>query len=88
MAVLEAAGYGVPVIASRVCGNQDLIKHNKTGMLFPKENPERLAKVILNADLKKLKKLAENNRVELLKSNGNPKRMVFNTEKFIDKTIY
>ena len=46
MVLLEAMSYGVPVIASRVGGNQELIKDGISGLLFESDNAEDLAKKI------------------------------------------
>ncbi len=37
-AVLEAMGSGLPVIASRIAGNEELIVHQETGLLIEPEN--------------------------------------------------
>jgi glycosyltransferase involved in cell wall biosynthesis len=41
--VLEAMASGLAVIASRVPGNDDLVKHGETGLLFDLETPSQLA---------------------------------------------
>lgn len=41
--VLEAMGTALPVIATRVGGNPELVEDGKTGMLVPSETPEALA---------------------------------------------
>ena len=41
--VLEAMACALPVIASNIPGNQDLVSHGKTGLLFDLENPSELA---------------------------------------------
>ena len=45
--VLEAMATGLPVIATRVGGNPDLVVEGETGTLVPAENPEALADAIL-----------------------------------------
>lgn len=41
-AVLEAMASGLPVIASRIAGNEELVLHEKTGLLVESENLESL----------------------------------------------
>jgi len=50
--LIEAAEYGLPLIASNVGGICDVIADRKTGLLVPEKNPEALAAAI--------KELAEN----------------------------
>ena len=45
--ILEAMATGLPVIATRVGGNPDLVVEGETGTLVPPENPEALADAIL-----------------------------------------
>jgi glycosyltransferase involved in cell wall biosynthesis len=44
--VLEAMAYGLPIIASDVPGNRELILHEDTGLLVPPEDPPALAAAI------------------------------------------
>jgi D-inositol-3-phosphate glycosyltransferase len=41
--VLESWAAGRPVIASRIAGLEDLVQHEKTGLLFAEESPQELA---------------------------------------------
>ena len=43
---VEAMKYGVPVVASNVYGNSDVIDDNNTGLLFPLDKPVLLAEKI------------------------------------------
>jgi len=56
--LIEAAQYGLPIIASDVGGIPDVVIDKKTGLLVPEKNPEAIAKAI--------KELSENE--ELRKS--------------------
>jgi glycosyltransferase involved in cell wall biosynthesis len=45
--VMEAMAAGVPVVASDIPGNRELVEHRRTGLLFPADDTERLAEAIL-----------------------------------------
>ena len=44
--ILEAMASGLPVIATDVAGSRELVRHGKTGLLIPRENPVALAQAI------------------------------------------
>ncbi len=52
-AIVEAMYSGVPVVASNIKGNRNIVKNRKNGILVPVENPEKLAKSILKAEKEK-----------------------------------
>jgi len=47
LTLLEAMASGLPVVATDVGGNRELVSPWKTGLLVPKQSPERLAAAIL-----------------------------------------
>jgi glycosyltransferase involved in cell wall biosynthesis len=48
LAMIEAAAYGLPLIASDHPGNRTYIEHGQSGFLVPHENPGALADAILH----------------------------------------
>ena len=55
IAILEAMAAGVPVIATDVGGNPEIIQNARTGLLVPPEDPEAIAEAVMrllrNTDL-------------------------------------
>lgn len=45
--ILEAMATGLPVVATRVGGNPELVRDNETGFLVPPDNPSALAEALL-----------------------------------------
>jgi glycosyltransferase involved in cell wall biosynthesis len=48
LALLDAMAAGLPVVATLISGNKDLVKNNKTGFLLPHSNPAQLADAVLS----------------------------------------
>lgn len=68
LAIIETMGLGVPVVASRVGGIEEVIAHEKTGLLVPRKDHESLAKEIVkllkDEDLRK--SIGKNGRKQVL----------------------
>ena len=69
LAVLEAMSYGIPVIATDVVGNKDLVENNKTGFLYSLENPKEGADfiIMLSENFEKWKSLVNESREKTIK---------------------
>jgi len=67
-AVLEAMASGLPVIATRIAGNEELVIDNETGLLVPTEDiaalKEACEKMISNPNLRERMGVAGRQRVE------------------------
>lgn len=80
LAVLEAMSHGVPVIATDIAGNNDIVENNHTGFLYNPENPAEAAEFIirLSEDLELWKFFAKQSREKIISS--------FSLEKMAQKT--
>ncbi len=47
LTLMEAMARGLPVVATKVGGNPEVVEQNQTGLLVPPSSPEELAKAIL-----------------------------------------
>ena len=77
---VEAMKYGVPVVASNVYGNSDVIEDNNTGLLFPLDKPLLLTEKI--NILKSDKKIYD----RLVKYASRSVRKRFNLKRTIEET--
>ncbi len=78
--IIEAMQAGLPIVATKVGGNKELIEDNKTGFLVEAKNPQMLAK--------KIQKLINNPELQQkLGANAKQKtREKFSLERMINKT--
>ncbi len=81
LVVLEAMAYGLPVIASNVEGNIDLIEDSRTGFLYDLDSPETAAESIsyLMGDSERYKKISSSAR-EVIKEKYSRENMIKQTE--------
>jgi len=67
-AVLEAMASGLPVVASRIAGSEELVVDGETGLLFPSEDVDilrsALRKLLTDASARKKMGIASRRRVE------------------------
>ena len=66
--ILEAMATGLPVIATNVGGNPELVKDGETGLLVPPSNPEKMATALygLISDPEKRQQQGENSHQRVL----------------------
>jgi glycosyltransferase involved in cell wall biosynthesis len=50
MALLEASSCGLPIVATSVGGNLEIVEHGRTGLLVPPNDPQALAAAMIELD--------------------------------------
>ncbi len=78
-ALLEAASTGLPIVATDVGGNSEIVLNGKTGFLVPPKDPNALASVML-----KLMNLAESERRRMGEEARKHIESNFNLDRIID----
>jgi len=88
-AVMEAMGAGLPVVASNVGGNPELVVHECTGMLFPPDDHESLAQMLLELleNSEKRQRLAKESR-DVARRFNDPRRMTAELEGIYERCIF
>jgi len=84
----EAMAMEIPVITSNICGIEELVEHNKTGILVPEKNPQAIADAIekLSKNHTLRVKLGKQARQKIIKD-FNVKKEAKKTEKILQKII-
>ena len=82
LSILEAMAQGLPVIASRVTGNVDIVKDNINGFLFELDKPEEVIDKIVECKLnQKLYQKISSNNINLIKEYFSVQIMAEKTKK-------
>ena len=88
LSILEAMSFGVPVIASNVVGNNNIVDHEKTGFLYNSDDPKEAAGYIIslseNFELWKAFSAASRNKIQL---NFSLKKMAAETQKIYNSIL-
>lgn len=80
--LLEAMSFGIPVIATDVIGNNNILEHNKTGFLYNMNNPREAADLIIKlaSDFDLWKSFSTKSRKEI-KLHFSSNKMAVETQK-------
>lgn len=76
-AILEAMAAGLPVVATKVGGNTEIVRDGITGILIPSQDPDELARAVLSLL----------NNSELMKSMGNKGRERIETDFLLSNMV-
>ncbi|HLU61148.1 MAG TPA: glycosyltransferase [Gammaproteobacteria bacterium] len=87
-AIMEAMSAGAPVIASNVGGNSELVTHGHNGMLFPSDDDETLAAMLLELleDHERRRQMGENARSDMTRFHD-PRRMAAEIERIYERCL-
>ena len=87
-AIMEAMGAGLPVIASRVGGNSELVIHEETGLLFPPDDHESLAAKLIELahDPARSRALGEAGHARV-RRHHDPRRMAEELERIYERCL-
>jgi glycosyltransferase involved in cell wall biosynthesis len=89
LALMEAMSFGIPVVASDVPGNNDLVEHNKTGFLFNINDPAEAVKYLsILLDNNTLRKNLSASSKEKIMKNFSASEMAEKTGYLYGKIIY
>ncbi len=88
LGVIEAMGVGLPIIATDVTGNKDVVKNNVNGFLYDIDNPKEAAEHIIKiADNKELWKRFSDTSKDLANRNYSAERMADETFDLYNKIL-
>jgi len=76
--ILESMAFGLPVVATRVGGNPELVRHEETGLLVPPQNPPAFAEAVGNL-------LKDPSRCRIMGSNAREVVRSFDIESVADQ---
>ncbi|HEX7046971.1 MAG TPA: glycosyltransferase [Gammaproteobacteria bacterium] len=87
-AVMEAMSAGLAVIATNVGGNCELVSHGHSGLLFPSDDHETLATMLLEllSDKEKRQELGGNARAAMQRFHD-PRRMAAEMERIYERCL-
>lgn len=88
-AIMEAMSAGLPVVASNVGGNPELVVHDRTGLLFPPDDHESLGDMLLELvnDAEKRQRFSEQARIDSQRFHG-PRQMTAELESIYARCLY
>lgn len=87
-AIMEAMGAGLPVIASNVGGNSELIEHEATGLLFPPDDHDSLAAMLIELERDPARRQAiGESACERIRRFHDPRRMAAELERIYERCL-
>jgi len=82
MVLLEAGACGLPIVATDVGGNSEVVLNNKTGFIVPPRNPEALAQA-----MEKMMALPQEKRLEMGKAGRTYIEANYSLEHVVDQWV-
>lgn len=87
--ILEAMASGLPIVATAVGGNTELVEEGKNGLLVPAANPARLAEAIIQlAQQPELAQSMGQHGRQLVEQNYSMDAMIRNYQRLYDRLFY
>lgn len=87
-AIMEAMCAGLPVVASNVGGNAELVVHEETGLLFPPDDHDSLAAMLIElaGDPERRRAFGETASVQI-RRHHDPRRMAADLERIYERCL-